>query len=128
MTKVTNYPFCKLPNTHPDNYFLSKCILAKKYGYTHPYDQTSDDTRGNFKKKQAQRKKTADADKKDANDLKKAENDRKARADCEKADAEKARLAAAAATAAAAAATAAVTAGDIVVGKGGKDAVTEKKG
>ena len=79
LMKVTNYPFCKLPKTHPDNHFLSRCTLAKKYGYTQPYDQTSDETRADFKKKQAQRKKTADADKNDADDLKKAENDRKAR-------------------------------------------------
>ena len=49
--------------------------------------------------------------------MKKAENDRKARAGRERADAEKARLAAAAAAAK----------GATVVGKGGKDAITEKE-
>ena len=67
-----------LPKTHPDNHFLSKYVLVKKYGYTHPYDQTSDETWADFKKKQAQLKRTADADKKDADDLKKAENGQKA--------------------------------------------------
>ena len=47
--------------------------------------------------------------------LKKAENDQKARAGREKADAEKARLAAA------------VTDIDTIVGKGGKDTVTNKE-
>ena len=116
LMKVTNCSFCKLPKTYPDNHFMSKCVLAKKYEYTHPYNQTSDETRVDFKKKQAQRKRTTDAEKKDVDDLKKAEYDRKARADRKKADAEKAQLAAAA-----------TTTGDTVVRKGGNDAVTEKK-
>ena len=44
----TNCPFFKLPKTHPDNHFLSKCTPAKKYGYTHPYDQDSDETQAGF--------------------------------------------------------------------------------
>ena len=48
--------------------------------------------------------------------MKKAENDKKVCAGREKADAEKARLAAAV-----------VTPDDTVVGKGGKDAITEKE-
>ena len=117
LMKVTNCPHCKLLKTHPDNHFLSQYNLAKKHGYTNSYDRTSDETRGDFKKKQAQCKQTVNTDKKDADDLKKAENDKKARAGREIADAEKARLAAAAA----------VTMGDTVVGKGGKDAITEKE-
>ena len=120
LMQVTNCPSYKLPKIHPDNHFLSKCTLAKKYEYTHPYNQTSDETWADFKKKQAQRKTTADADKKDADDLKKAGNDRKAQAGCEKADAEKVRLADATAAAGA-------TEDDTVVGKGGKDTITEKE-
>ena len=116
LTKVTNCPLCKLLKTHLNNRFLNQCDLAKKYGYTHPYDHTPDETSGDFKKRQAQHKQTADTNKKDADDLKKAENEKKAHAGCEKADAEKARLAAAA-----------VTTGDTFVGKGGKDAITEKE-
>ena len=77
--------------------------------------KSSDESWADFKKKQAQCKRTTDADKKDAGDLKKAENDQKARVRREKADAEKSWLAAAS-----------VTAGGTVVGKGGKDAVTKK--
>ena len=87
--KHTNCPFCRLPKAHQENQFLSKCTPAKKYGYTHPYGPTVDETRVDFKKREAQRKKTAAADKKDAEDLKKAENDRKAQTGQDKAEAER---------------------------------------
>ena len=57
---------------------MSACKLSKKYGYNHKYDLTTDETRVDFKKEEAQRRKIAAADKKDANELKKAENDQKA--------------------------------------------------
>ena len=72
LIKVTNCPFCKLPKTHPDNRFMKKCVLAKKYEYTNPYDQTFDETQADFKKKQAQRKRTTDADKNGTDNFKKS--------------------------------------------------------
>ena len=52
LIKVTNCPFCNLPETHSDNHFMSKYALAKKYRYTHLYDQTLDKILADFKKKQ----------------------------------------------------------------------------
>ena len=113
--KQTNCPFCRLPKTHCDRHFLSSCKLVKKYRYNHKDDPTTDETRADFKKKEAQRKKTAAANKKDADELKKAKNDKKAREGREKAEAKKAHVAAA-------------EAGDATnVGKGGKEAGIEKE-
>ena len=111
--KHTNCSFCRLPKTHCNNNFLSACKIAKKYGYNHKYYPTTNETQADFKKKEAQHKKTAAADKKDTDEIKKAENDKNSREGEEKAEAKKACIAAAEAG------------GATVVGKGGKDAGTE---